>query len=94
MVDVKISGQTFTVASEEKEDHLRAIAAMVDGKMREVAQGTGVGGVSTLDVAILTALNIASEYHKLKEQNEVMRKAIDGLSSRVQVLLDDSNEFA
>ena len=93
MVDVKILGQTFTVASEEKEDHLRRTAEMVDAKMREVATGVASNGVSTLDVAILTALNIASEYQKLKDESEVVRKAIDGLSSRVQVWLDDSNEF-
>lgn len=89
MVDVEILGQTFTVASEEKEDHLRAIAQMVDGKMREVSAGASASGVSTLDVAILTALNIASEYQKLKDQSEAIRRAIDGLSSRVQGLLDD-----
>jgi cell division protein ZapA len=89
MVDVRILGQTFTVASEEREDHLRRVAEVVDGKMREISRGGGSNGVSTLDVAILTALNIASEYQKLKDETEVLRKAIDGLSSRVQTWLDD-----
>ena len=89
MVDVKILGQSFTVASEEREEHLRRVADLVDRKMREIAQGGRANGVSTLDVAILTALNIASEYQKLRDESEVMRKAIDGLSSRVQMWLDD-----
>lgn len=89
MVDVRIWGQSFTVASEEREDHLRRVAELVDRKMREVSRGSGANGISTVDVAILAALNIASEYQKLREESEVMRKAIDGLSSRVQVWLDD-----
>jgi len=89
MVDVKILGQTFTVASEERDEHLRRVAQLVDKKMREVEKAGGSNGISTLDVAILTALNIASEYQKLKDENEVLNKAIDGLSSRVQIWLDD-----
>jgi cell division protein ZapA len=89
MVDVRIWGQTFTVASAEREDHLRRVAEMVDGKMREVSRGAGANGISTLDVAILAALNIASEYQKLRDESEVLRNAIDGLSSRVQTWLDD-----
>ncbi len=89
MVDVRIWGQTFTVASEEKEDHLRRVAEIVDTKMREVSRGAGASGISTVDVAILAALNIASEYQKLKDENDRVRRAIDGLSSRVQTSLDD-----
>ena len=89
MVDVKILGQTFTVASEEREEHLRRVAEQVDAKMREIARAGGANGISTLDVAILTALNIASEFQKLKDETDVLRKAIDGLSSRVQTWLDD-----
>jgi cell division protein ZapA len=89
MVDVKIWGQTFTVASEEKEDHLRRVAEMVDRTMRDVSKGAGAGGISTVDVAILAALNIANEFQKLKDESDTVRKAIDGLSSRVQTCLDD-----
>ena len=39
MVDVKILGQTFTVASEERDEHLRRVAQLVDKKMREVREG-------------------------------------------------------
>lgn len=89
MVDVRIWGQTFTVASEEKEEHLRRVADLVDRKMREVSKGAAAGGVSTVDVAILAALNIANEFQKLKEESDSVRRAIDGLSSRVQTWLDD-----
>jgi len=86
-VDVKIMGQTFTVASDEGEEHVRAVAALVDSKMRELSTGPRV--VATANVAILAALNIASEYQKLKEEQEVVRNAIDRLSSRVIGKLKD-----
>ena len=89
MVDVRIWGQTFTVASEEREDHLRRVADVVDKKMREVSKAGGGNGISTADVAILAALNIASELQKLQEESDNVRKVIDGLSTRVQTWLDD-----
>ena len=86
-VDVKIMGQTFTVASDEGEEHVRAVAALVDSKMRELSVGPRV--VATANVAILAALNIASEYKKLKEEQKVVQNAIDRLSSRVIGKLKD-----
>jgi cell division protein ZapA len=86
-VDVKIMGQTFTVTSEEGEEHIRTVAALVDAKMRELSNGPRV--VATAQVAILAALNIASEYQKLKEEQEVVRNAIDRMSSRVIGSLKD-----
>ena len=35
-VDVKILGQTFTLTSDEGDDHLQKVAALVDAKMKEL----------------------------------------------------------
>lgn len=86
-VDVDIMGHVFTVTSDEGEEHVRAVAAMVDAKMKELANGPGA--VTTANVAILAALNIASEYQKLRAEQEAFRHAVDRLSSRVSVKLKD-----
>ncbi len=80
-------GQSFTVASNEGEEHLRKVAALVDTKMRELS--SGAHAVTTVNVAILAALNIASEYEKLKDQQQVVEHTIDRLSLRVQQLLKE-----
>ncbi len=86
-VEVKILGQTFTVASDERDDHLRKVAEMVDAKMRELAGGPRA--VTTANVAILAALNIASEYQKLMDEREALHHALDKLAWRVQEWLKD-----
>ena len=86
-VEVKIMGQSFTVASDEGEAHLRRVAELVDAKMRELAVGART--VSTASVAILAALNIASEYQKLRDEQEFVQHAIERLSARVQQWLKD-----
>jgi cell division protein ZapA len=57
---VDIFGQTYALRADADEDHVRRVADLVDLKMREVA--TGSRSVSTLQIAVLAALDIASEY--------------------------------
>jgi cell division protein ZapA len=80
-VQVEIMGQLFSVTSEDGEDHLRRVAGYVDGKMREVTAGGRVA--SSYAAAVLTALNIASEYQKLREQSLEVEKTIDRLTARL-----------
>lgn len=58
-VSVNIRGRTFRIRSEQSPRALEQIAAYVDATMRRVEQGTGT--VDSLDVAMLTALNLARE---------------------------------
>ncbi|MGD9762456.1 MAG: cell division protein ZapA [Candidatus Binatia bacterium] len=80
-VEVVILGQTFSVTSEDGEEHLRRVAAQVDRTMREIASGGKV--VSSFTAAVLTALNIASECHKLRQDLLEMETAIDRLTARL-----------
>jgi cell division protein ZapA len=80
-VDVEIMGQQIAVASDDRPEHVREVARYVDSTMRGlVAQGRAV---ATLDVALLAALNIASEYQKLKQRFEEVTEMIDRLSQRL-----------
>lgn len=57
-VTVEIYDQTYHLSGQDT-DHIRALAAQVDGKMRAVAaQGRTV---DSLRVAVLAALNLADE---------------------------------
>jgi len=58
-VSVSIRGKIFRIRSEQSPRALEEIAAYVDATMRRVEQGTGA--VDSLDVAMLTALNLARE---------------------------------
>jgi cell division protein ZapA len=80
-VQVEIMGQTFSVTSEDGEDHVRRVAGYVDDKMKEVTAGGRVA--SSYAAAVLAALNIASEYQKLREESLEVDATIDRLAARL-----------
>ena len=58
-VEIKVFGQAYTVKTDAEEDHIQAVAQYVNEKVDEVLKKTR--SVSSLNVAILTALNIADD---------------------------------
>ncbi len=79
-VDVEIMGHRFTVASDDGEEHIRDIAEYVDHQMRQLSAGRTT---NILQLALLTALNIASEYWKLRREQEELDRIISRLSQRL-----------
>ncbi len=75
VVEIKVFGQTFSVKTDSDEDHLQAVARYVNEKMEEVLKKTR--SVSTLNVAILTALNIADDLLREKEQREALLREVE-----------------
>jgi len=80
LVEIKVFGQTYTVKTDAGEEHIQSVARYVNEKMDEVIKNTK--SVSTLNVAILTALNIADDLVKEREKRlallqEVERKSKD-----------------
>lgn len=58
-VPVRIRGKEFRIRSDEDAEELQRIAAYVDATMRKVEARTGA--IDSLDVAMLTSLNLARE---------------------------------
>ena len=80
LVEIKVFGQTYTVKTDAEEDHIHRVARYVNEKMDEVTRNTK--SVSSLNVAILTALNIADDLIREKERrlallSEVEQKSKD-----------------
>jgi cell division protein ZapA len=69
------------VRSDDSDEHVREVARYVDQEVRRLAASQGTR--ATLDLVLLTALNIASEYWKLQQQQEEMSQTINRLSQRV-----------
>ena len=74
-VESKVFGQTYTVKTDAEEDHIQEVARYVNEKMNEVLKKTR--SVSTLNVAILTALNIADDLLKEKENRAAILREIE-----------------
>lgn len=84
-VVVSILGRSFTVQSDEDEAYVRQLAAFVDEKMREVRSGGDSAGV-----AVLAALHIADELHRLRREYAHLMSKIEALSRDVARTLDRS----
>jgi len=85
-VQISIRGRTYTVRSDDAEEDLQAIARAVDAKMAEIAGRSGRFDEYT--VALLTALNIASEYDRFRRQVDADLESIDRELASTAVLLE------
>ena len=86
-VDVEIMGQKFTVSSDAEESYVLKVAGYVDGKTQEVLKTAR--SVAKPNVAMLAALNIADEYHRLKDRHEAVLHRLNHLSKRLSTTLTE-----
>ena len=80
---MQIAGVRYALKTEEDDQWVKAVAAFVDGKIREVQKHTRT--VDTQAVAVLTALQIAEELFNERRESAELRKKIRDKS---QSLLD------
>jgi cell division protein ZapA len=85
-VEIKVFGQTYTVKTDAEEDHIQEVARYVNEKIDEVLKKTR--SVSTLNVAILTALNIADDLLREKEKRMVLLREIEKKSEDLVEKID------
>ena len=86
LVEIKVFGQTYTVKTDAEEDHIQEVARYVNEKIDEVLKKTR--SVSTLNVAILTALNIADDLLKEKENRMALLREIEKKSEDLAEKID------
>ncbi|MGD0949347.1 MAG: cell division protein ZapA [Candidatus Binatia bacterium] len=83
-LEIEIMGQRLVVKSEDSEEHVRTVARYVDEQIRQLAD---TRFACRLDLALVTALNIASEYWKLQHQQEEAHQTIDRMAQRIGACL-------
>ena len=79
LVEIKVLGKTFTVKTDAEEAHIQEVARYVNDKIDEILKKTRT--VSSLNVAILTALNIADDFLKEKEKRLTLLREV-GMRSK------------
>lgn len=73
-VKVKIYGQEYVIAGEKTKEEIIQVAAHVDMKMQEVTEAAKAAGVVPSNIAVLSAVNIASEYFQMLEEMEELKR--------------------
>jgi cell division protein ZapA len=85
-IRVEIYNQTYNIRSDGDNEYIHRLAEFVDSKMREISSGTLT--VDSLKVAILAALHIADEFHRLKARQEQMDSQLASRSAECTEMLD------
>jgi cell division protein ZapA len=80
-VRLEILGREYTIKSDEGEERVKKIGEYVNRKIQEV--GEGGKAISTLNVAILAALNIANDYFELLEKQNELTRTVQDKSGRL-----------
>ncbi|MBE7022204.1 MAG: cell division protein ZapA [Ruminococcaceae bacterium] len=81
---VKINGQEYTITSEESREYMLGVADLVDKTMKQVNQSNP--GLSTAMTAVLSALNLADDYIRLKRSDDALAKNIVKYTDRIKAL--------
>lgn len=81
VAELKIFGHKLLVKSDENEDYIRAIEEYLNTKIEEVRENTKA--VSSLDVALLAALNITGEVIKTKEMLKELGRKSEELALKI-----------
>ena len=88
-LDVEILGQKITISSEAEEGYMLKVASYVDEKMQELMRSPKP--VARGNIAMLTALNIADEYYRLKDAHDAILSRLSQLSKRLSTTLSDDS---
>ena len=86
-LDVEILGQRLTISSDAEEGYMLKVAGYVDEKMQALSRAQKP--VNKSNIAVLTALNIADEYHRLKEAHESILNRLNQLSKKLSTMLTE-----
>lgn len=84
---INILGQKLSVLSDAGDDHVAYVVKYVDDKVKEVKHASS--NINTLNIAILTALNIADEYIKYKEVKEGICSQLESRSEKLINLINE-----
>lgn len=85
-IRVEIYNQTYNIRSDGDTEYIIQLAEFVDSRMREISSGTLT--VDSLKVAILAALHIADELHRLKHLHEQADSQLATRSAECAEMLD------
>jgi len=78
---VEIFGTEYRIKGEADAEYIRRVAGYVDSKMQQIAQASATASVAKL--AILTAVNIADELFRERQDRE---RALAALAERLKLV--------
>ena len=90
-IQIRIQGRIYTLRSQQSEEQVQKVIAFAEKKLAETAAGRSV---DTVDLMILTLLNLAGEHLLLQEKKaqddtEIARR-LEQLERQLTLEIDDN----
>jgi cell division protein ZapA len=85
-IKVEIFHQTYPIQGDLDEVYIRRIASYVDDKMKTISEMSST--IDTQKVAVLTALAIADELHRLREERGEREEILKEQAERCLTLVE------
>ncbi len=79
-IPLKIHGKTYQVKTDQDLAQLQMLADFVEKKMKEISDATTIQ--STLDLTILTLLNMAKDLYDSETSRERLEKNVEEMTNR------------
>lgn len=84
-IEVHILGQKYVIKGDAPTEYIQQIADFVDEKLKEVY--TTAPDITPLKAAILTALNIADELHRVKREYNSISQGIKNIENKADSII-------
>jgi len=88
--DIKVIGQEFSVLSDKGDEYVSKIVQHINERAREI--GDASENVTTSDIAILVALNIAEELFRVRGEKEDLYSRFEGEIEELISYIDKENK--
>ncbi len=85
VTEVYILGQKYALRGDEPPEYLEDLARLVDERLKEVYAHSP--NITPLRAAILTALNIADEMHKIKKEYALISQSIKSIEDKADSII-------
>lgn len=90
-VNVRIAGKDYTLVGSEPEEYIQKVALYVDKKLNTIMNQNSK--LSTSMASVLTAINVADDYFKARENIDNLSKELNALREEVQKLRDENTSL-
>lgn len=74
-VETYILGQKYTIRGDAPDEHIQELISAVNRKIQEVCENTP--NITPVKAAILAAISIADELHRLRSEQESLTRHIE-----------------
>jgi cell division protein ZapA len=92
VIHIEVHGQRYPIRTTLDARYVQELAAYVDRKMRAASDASP--GTDVVGLAVLTALNIADEYFRARDQRSSETENLTSRASELERIVDEALQIA